>query len=43
MKNLIKNILKEDFNPEDFDWIKEINPMEMVTLALDLKNNGCIT
>ena len=28
MKNLIKNILKEDFNPEDFDWIKEINPMD---------------
>ena len=23
MKNLIRKILKEDFNPEDFDWIKE--------------------
>ena len=28
MKNLIKKILKEDFNPEDFDWIKEIDPMD---------------
>ena len=27
MRNLIKNILKEDFNPEDFDWIREIEPM----------------
>lgn len=28
MKDLIKKILKEDFNPEDFDWIKEIDPMD---------------
>jgi len=28
MKNLIKKILKEDFNPEDFDWIREIDPMD---------------
>ena len=28
MKNLIRKILKEDFNPEDFDWIKEIDPMD---------------
>ena len=28
MRNLIKKILKEDFNPEDFDWIKEIDPMD---------------
>jgi hypothetical protein len=28
MRNLIKNILKENFNPEDFDWIKEIDPMD---------------
>lgn len=28
MKNLIKKILKEDFNPEDFDWVKEIDPMD---------------
>lgn len=28
MKNLIKKILKEDFNPEDFNWIKEIDPMD---------------
>ena len=27
MRNLIKNILKEDFNPEDFDWIREIEPI----------------
>jgi hypothetical protein len=28
MKDLIKKILKEDFNPEDFDWIREIDPMD---------------
>lgn len=28
MKDLIKKILKEDFNPEDFDWIKEIDPTD---------------
>ncbi len=28
MRDLIKNILKEDFNPEDFDWIREIDPMD---------------
>ena len=28
MKNLIRKILKEDFNPEDFDWIKEVDPMD---------------
>ena len=28
MKNLIKKILKEDFNSEDFDWIREIDPMD---------------
>ena len=28
MKDRIKKILKEDFNPEDFDWIKEIDPMD---------------
>ncbi len=28
MRNLIKNILKENFNPEDFDWIREIDPMD---------------
>ena len=27
MKNLIRKILKEDFNPEDFNWIREIDPM----------------
>lgn len=31
MKNLIKKILKEDFNPEDFNWIKEIDPMDSFT------------
>jgi hypothetical protein len=28
MRNLIKNILKENFNPEDFDWVREIDPMD---------------
>lgn len=28
MKILIRKILKEDFNPEDFDWIREIDPMD---------------
>jgi len=28
MKDLIKKILKEDFNPEDFDWVREIDPMD---------------
>ncbi len=28
MRNLIKNILKENFNPEDFAWIREIDPMD---------------
>ena len=28
MKDLIRRILKEDFNPEDFDWIREIDPMD---------------
>ena len=28
MRNLIKNILKENFNPEDFNWIREIDPMD---------------
>jgi hypothetical protein len=28
MKKLIKNILKENFNPEDFDWVRKIDPMD---------------
>ena len=28
MKNIIKKILKEDFNPEDFSWVDtELEPI----------------
>lgn len=30
MKNLIKKILKEEFNPEDFDWVPKENEMELI-------------
>jgi len=44
MKNLIKKILKEDFNPEDFDWVREIDPLNtfkewIESTSLIKKNN----
>ena len=37
MKNLIKKILKEDFNPEDFEWVREIDPLNTFKETLSLK------
>jgi len=44
MKNLIKKILKEDFNPEDFEWVREIDPLNtfkewVESTSLIKKNN----